>query len=88
MGCKKYYVTLVTHLEVLQYRPIWALHVCTLVSNSVLCFCQLSDALLSTPFQALTMSDKAGVMAYVCNELLCSRTICKYVHLLFLDLCC
>lgn len=41
---------------------------------------QLADALVSTPFQALTMSDKAGVMAYLCNELLCSRTICKYVH--------
>lgn len=40
----------------------------------------LSDALLSTPFQALTMSDKAGVMAYVCNELLCSRTICKEIE--------
>ncbi|KAL9966066.1 hypothetical protein ACROYT_G024079 [Oculina patagonica] len=40
----------------------------------------LSDALSSTPFQALTMSDKAGVMAYICNELLCSRTICREIE--------
>jgi len=42
-------------------------------------FPQLAEALISTPFQALTMSAKAGVLSYLCNELLCSRTICKYV---------
>ena len=42
-------------------------------------FSQLAEALISTPFQALTMSAKAGVLGYLCNELLCSRTICKYV---------
>ncbi|PFX32428.1 bromodomain adjacent to zinc finger domain protein 2B-like isoform X3 [Stylophora pistillata] len=40
----------------------------------------LADALLSTPFQALTTSDKAGVLAYLCNELLCSRNICKEIE--------
>ena len=51
------------------------------LSNIVflLFFPQLAEALISTPFQALTMAAKAGVLGYLCNELLCSRTICKYV---------
>ncbi|XP_067020719.1 bromodomain adjacent to zinc finger domain protein 2B-like isoform X4 [Acropora muricata] len=40
----------------------------------------LAEALISTPFQALTMSAKAGVLGYLCNELLCSRTICKEIE--------
>lgn len=40
----------------------------------------LAEALISTPFQALTMSAKAGVLSYLCNELLCSRTICKEIE--------
>ncbi|XP_029202524.2 bromodomain adjacent to zinc finger domain protein 2B-like isoform X4 [Acropora millepora] len=40
----------------------------------------LAEALISTPFQALTMAAKAGVLGYLCNELLCSRTICKEIE--------
>ncbi|CAB4032060.1 Hypothetical predicted protein, partial [Paramuricea clavata] len=41
---------------------------------------EISDSLTDKPFTALSPSQKAGSLAFICNELLCGRTICREIE--------
>ncbi|XP_028411273.1 bromodomain adjacent to zinc finger domain protein 2B-like isoform X2 [Dendronephthya gigantea] len=41
---------------------------------------EISDSLTEKPFTALSPSQKAGSLAFICNELLCGRTICREIE--------
>ncbi|XP_046846146.1 bromodomain adjacent to zinc finger domain protein 2B-like isoform X2 [Xenia sp. Carnegie-2017] len=41
---------------------------------------EISDALTDKPFTALSPSQRAASLAFICNELLCGRTICREIE--------
>lgn len=41
--------------------------------------CPMLHWISTKPFVALTPTQKAAIVAYLCNELLCSRSICRQI---------
>lgn len=40
---------------------------------------QMSSSLLTTPFQSMNATQKAAILVFLCNELLCAKNINAYV---------